>query len=44
MRMYTERKDVDLSLIAKKYGGGGHAGACGFQCAELPFRLPVKES
>lgn len=30
----------DLSAIAKKYGGGGHAGACGFeidvaQCVEL---------
>lgn len=30
-------KTVDVSNIAKKYGGGGHAGASGFQCAELPF-------
>lgn len=31
------RKDLDLSTIAKKYGGGGHKGACGFQCNRLPF-------
>lgn len=24
--------DIDLSLIATKYGGGGHKGACGFRC------------
>lgn len=30
------RKDIDLSVIASKYGGGGHAGACGFQLDELP--------
>ncbi len=29
--MYTT-KDLDLSKIAKKYGGGGHQKACGFQC------------
>lgn len=29
----------DLSLIAAKHGGGGHKGACGFVCKELPFRL-----
>lgn len=28
---------VDVSVIAKKYGGGGHAGASGFTCTELPF-------
>lgn len=37
----------DLSHIAKKYGGGGHAGACGFSCDTLPFSLdlikPVRE-
>lgn len=26
----------DLSLIASKYGGGGHRGACGFECKTLP--------
>lgn len=42
--MYTT-KDIDLSVIAKKHGGGGHAKACGFQKAELPeeFRLPPKD-
>lgn len=29
----------DFSPIAKKYGGGGHPGACGFQCKTLPFEL-----
>jgi hypothetical protein len=27
----------DLSLIATKYGGGGHRGACGFRMKSLPF-------
>lgn len=31
-------KTVDVSEIAKKYGGGGHKGASGFQCKELPFK------
>ena len=29
---------VDVSEIAKKYAGGGHKGASGFQVKELPFR------
>lgn len=29
--------NIDLSLIAKKYGGGGHRGACGFTCSVLPW-------
>ena len=32
--MYTT-KDIDLSKIAVKYGGGGHAGACGFQIKNI---------
>ena len=28
---------IDVSGIAKKYGGGGHTGAAGFVCDELPF-------
>lgn len=35
--IYT-KKDIDCSEIAKKYGGGGHKQAAGFQCNELPFR------
>jgi oligoribonuclease NrnB/cAMP/cGMP phosphodiesterase (DHH superfamily) len=30
-------KVIDVSEIAKKYGGGGHKGASGFQCKTLPF-------
>lgn len=35
----AHRKEVDLSIIAKKYGGGGHKGACGFTCGTIPFPL-----
>lgn len=31
------RKDLDLSKIAVKHGGGGHAGACGFQTGSVPW-------
>jgi len=34
--LYTEL-DIDLTPIAKKYGGGGHAKACGFQTVMLPW-------
>lgn len=37
--MYSDKEGIDVSRIAVKYGGGGHAGACGFQCDELPFEL-----
>lgn len=33
----AHRKDLDLSQIAVKYGGGGHRGACGFRAKTLPF-------
>lgn len=32
---------VDVSEIAKKYGGGGHKGAAGFVCDELPFKKTI---
>lgn len=32
-------KDYDLSVIAKKHGGGGHKGACGF---EIPLEFALK--
>lgn len=35
--LYSDKPGVDLSPVAKKYGGGGHAGACGFRCGVLPF-------
>lgn len=37
--LYTDKKEVDVSIIAKNRGGGGHEGAAGFQCNELPFKL-----
>jgi len=33
--LYSERKDVDLSTIALKHGGGGHPQACGFETEKL---------
>ena len=37
--MYS--KVVDVSQIALDYGGGGHAGAAGFVCQNLPFSRAV---
>ena len=42
--MYTERQGLDLSIIASKYGGGGHMGAAGFSCVDLPFNLGARPS
>lgn len=36
--LYSKDEKIDVSLIAKKYGGGGHAMAAGFQCDVLPFK------
>jgi oligoribonuclease NrnB/cAMP/cGMP phosphodiesterase (DHH superfamily) len=33
----NDKEKNDLSVIAKKYGGGGHAGASGFKTKKLPF-------
>jgi nanoRNase/pAp phosphatase (c-di-AMP/oligoRNAs hydrolase) len=42
--MYTDKPNIDVGAIAKRYGGGGHVGASGFQCvSELPFNLPKKK-
>ena len=38
--LYSDKKNVDCGAIAKRYAGGGHKGAAGFQCEELPFELP----
>jgi nanoRNase/pAp phosphatase (c-di-AMP/oligoRNAs hydrolase) len=32
-------KNIDVSELAKERGGGGHAGASGFNCAELPYDM-----
>jgi len=38
--LYADDSDMDMSDIAKKYGGGGHKGAAGFQ---LPVLLTLSE-
>lgn len=35
--LYTKKDSIDVSEIAKHYGGGGHKKAAGFQCKELPW-------
>ena len=37
--LYSDKDDVDVGIIAKERGGGGHKGAAGFQAKELPFKL-----
>jgi len=37
--LYATKADTDMSALAKRYGGGGHKGAAGFQCDTLPFDL-----
>jgi len=41
--MYTD-KDIDLSVTAKKYDGGGHAKACGFivKHDQIPWKVLSK--
>lgn len=34
---YSTKKNVDVSIIAKKYGGGGHFGASGCNCSTIDF-------
>jgi len=38
LSLYTENKEIDVSEIAKKYGGGGHKGAAGFTSKDFPFK------
>lgn len=35
--LYSTKENVDCGVIAKQFGGGGHKGAAGFQCEDLPF-------
>jgi len=37
--LYSTKDDVDVSVVAKDRGDGGHKGAAGFQCKTLPFEL-----
>lgn len=41
--LYSTRDDVDCSEVCKAHGGGGHKGAAGFQCKELPFNLTAPD-
>lgn len=36
--IYSSKPEVDCAEICKKHGGGGHKGAAGFTCDELPFK------
>jgi len=38
--LYANKPDIDVSEIAKKYGGGGHKEAAGFICSKLPWNRP----
>ena len=35
--LYSTHDDLDCSAMALAFGGGGHKGAAGFRCKELPF-------
>jgi hypothetical protein len=35
--LYSSKPGVHCGEIARRYGGGGHAGAAGFTCAALPW-------
>jgi hypothetical protein len=37
--LYSNNDNVDVSLIASEYGGGGHKGAAGFTVKKLPFSI-----
>lgn len=36
---YTNNEDIDVSVIARKYGGDGHVGAAGTYVSKLPFNI-----
>lgn len=36
--LYSENPNINVGEIAKQFGGGGHIGAAGFECKELPFK------
>lgn len=39
--LYTTKKDIDCSVIAKSKGGGGHKQAARFQLKELPDQFKI---
>jgi hypothetical protein len=42
--IYTTRDDIDLTVLAQKYGGQGNPNAIGFNIDVLPFKLPGTEA
>lgn len=38
----TRKDEIDVSEIAKKYGGGGHRGASGFRLENIDILLPIE--
>jgi oligoribonuclease NrnB/cAMP/cGMP phosphodiesterase (DHH superfamily) len=42
--MYTTKLELDLSVLAKKWGGGGHARACGFQVDDINKVLKIGDN
>lgn len=38
--MYSDQADINVGSICKNRGGGGHKGAAGFLCSDLPFSFP----
>jgi oligoribonuclease NrnB/cAMP/cGMP phosphodiesterase (DHH superfamily) len=39
--IYSNKENIDVSEIAKEFGGGGHKGAAGFSTNELIFRKSI---
>lgn len=37
--LYTTHDDVNVGVLAQRFGGGGHRKAAGFACDHLPFPL-----
>ncbi|RLG68458.1 MAG: hypothetical protein DRO11_09095, partial [Methanobacteriota archaeon] len=42
--VYSNKDYIDVGKICQSFGGGGHKGAAGFQCKELPFKKKNNEN
>ena len=40
--VYSNKEDVDCSLFAKRYGGGGHKGAAGYTVEDTDGLFKIK--
>jgi oligoribonuclease NrnB/cAMP/cGMP phosphodiesterase (DHH superfamily) len=41
--IYSTKPEIDCSVMAKKFGGGGHLSACGFQTEDIKsIFYPIK--